>query len=363
MPRPILARISQTAFAHNLGVARQHAGPARVWAVIKANGYGHGLVRAARAMAAADGYALLDLADAVRLRDADIEQPILLLEGFFSFEDIPLVAEHRLTSVIHSIWQVELLEAVANSSAIPAAIPVFVKLNSGLNRLGFSADEFAAAVKRLQACKAVSGITLMTHFADADGSRGVAGQLVVFERESSAFHLPQSVANSAALLRFPELVSKQAGDWVRPGIMLYGCSPFADKSAADLGLKPVMTLTSEVIGVQQLEAGDEVGYGGTWRAERPTRLGVVACGYADGYPRHAPSGSPVLVDGKPVQTLGRVSMDMLAVDLTAHPDLGVGAPVTLWGEGLSADVVAQHACTVSYELLCALAPRVPIVDV
>jgi alanine racemase len=366
VPRPILARISQAALAHNLAVARRYAGEAKVWAVVKANAYGHGLARAARGLAQADGFALLDLAEAVRLREAGVEQPILLLEGFFGYDDLPLFTEHRLTSVVHAMWQVELLEAVAASRALPLALPVLVKLNSGLNRLGFSPAQLRGAISRLQACAAVSSVTLMTHFADADGSRGIAAQLEAFHAASAGLQLPVSMANSAALLRFPEQVATQAGHaetWVRPGIMLYGCSPFADKSAAELGLKPAMTLTSEVIGLQELKAGDEVGYSGTFRAPASMRIGVVACGYADGYPRHAPTGTPVLVAGKPAATVGRVSMDMLTIDLTPYPDLGIGAPVTLWGEGLSADVVANHAGTVGYELLCALAARVPVVDV
>jgi alanine racemase len=326
--------------------------------VVKANAYGHGLLRAAAAFADADGYALLDLNEAVRLREAGYPHPILLLEGFFGFEDLPLLGEYRLTPVIHSMWQVELLEA----SVLPVAVPVLVKLNSGLNRLGFDAQQFRQAVTRLRACRAVAAVTLMTHFADADGVRGIAAQVERFHAASSGFRLPVSMANSAALLRFPETWSGDPDAWVRPGIMLYGCSPFADKSAAELGLLPAMTLTSEIIAVQQIGAGDEVGYGGTFKAEGPVRVGIVGCGYADGYPRHAVSGAPVLVGGKPAVTVGRVSMDMIAVDLSAHPDAGIGAPVTLWGAGLEADVVARHAGTVGYELLCALAPRVPVIE-
>lgn len=326
--------------------------------MLKANAYGHGLLRAAAALTEADGYALLDLADAVRLREAGYAQPILLLEGFFGYDDLPLLGEYRLTSVIHSLWQVEMLEV----AALPHALPVLVKLNSGLNRLGFDASEFRAAVARLQACHAVSGVTLMTHFADADGNRGIAGQLERFHAAADGYTLPVSMANSAALLRFPEQWSKDPDAWVRPGIMLYGCSPFADKSAASFGLRPVMTLSSEIIAVQQLKAGDEVGYGGTYSATEPMRIGIVACGYADGYPRHSASGAPVLVEGMPTVSVGRVSMDMIAVDLTAYPDFGVGTPVTLWGDGLDVDVVARHAGTVGYELLCALAQRVPVID-
>jgi alanine racemase len=358
VPRPIKARISQAALAHNLAVARQHAGRARVWAVVKANAYGHGLLRAAPALAGADGYALLDIDEAIRLRDAGFDHPILLLEGFFDYTDLLQLAAYRLTTVVHSLWQVEMLEA----AALPVALPVVVKLNSGLNRLGFEKKDFRNAVMRLQACRAVSGIALMTHFADADGTRGIAGQMERFRAATEGFNLPVSVCNSAALLRFPEVSSSDPDAWVRPGIMLYGCSPFADRSAAELGLKPAMTLTSEIIGVQHLKAGDEVGYGGTFKAEQDMRVGVIACGYADGYPRHAASGAPVLVAGRLTKSVGRVSMDMIAVDISSWPDLGVGAPVTLWGEGLDADVVGRHAGTVGYELLCALAPRVPVIE-
>jgi alanine racemase len=352
--RPIRAFVSRPALEHNLGVARRHAGDARVWAVVKANAYGHGLLRAARAFDSADGFALLDLDEAAKLRDAGHEKPILLLEGFFGYDDLLLVAEYRLTPAIHSLWQVELLEA----ADLPMTIPVFVKLNTGMNRLGFTPEQFTQAIGRLKRCRAVSGITLMTHFADADGKRGVAGQLERFRAASGGLDFPVCVANSAALLRYPET----ACDWVRPGIMLYGCSPFADVTAETLGLTPAMTLSSEIIAVRDLQTGDEVGYGGTFRAARPMRVGVVACGYADGYPRHAPSGTPVLIAGKRAATVGRVSMDMLTVDLSAHGDFGVGTRVTLWGNGLSADEVARHAGTVSYELLCALAQRVPVIE-
>jgi len=223
-----------------------------------------------------------------------------------------------------------------------------------MNRLGFAEGEFRAALERLERC--AGEITLMTHFADADGKRGVRWQLERFEAATAGTGHSRSLANSAAVLRYPEA---HAG-WVRPGIMLYGCSPFADENAERLGLKPVMTLASELIAVRSLSAGDSVGYGCTFAASGPMRIGVVACGYADGYPRHAPTGTPVLVCGKRARTVGRVAMDMLFADLTGIPEAAVGSPVTLWGEGLSADEVAASAGTVSYELLCALSPRVPV---
>jgi len=354
MPRPIRATFDTGALRNNLALARARAPDSRVWAVVKANAYGHGLLRVVEALASADGFALLDLEDAVRLRDAGVRKPILLLEGFFSLDDLAVVVEHGLSVVIHSEEQVDLLVA----AGFPTRIPLHLKLDTGMHRLGFSPESFAIALERLQASRMAGEITLMTHFADADGERGVREQLERFTTATRALGLPRSLANSAALLRFPETHA----DWVRPGIMLYGCSPFPDESAENLGLQPVMTLTSELLAVRELAKGDRVGYGGTFVAPKRMRIGVVACGYADGYPRHAPDGTPVLVAGRRARTAGRVSMDMLTVDLTGIPEAAAGSPVTLWGEGLSADEVAAAAGTISYELLCRLAARVPQSD-
>ena len=322
---------------------------------MKANAYGHGLLRAAQAMAAADGFAILDFVDALRLRNSGVEKPILMIEGFFKPEDIELVSRHRLTPVIHNIEQIEMLEKTP-----PAGVmDVYLKVNSGMNRLGFAVDNVRLAWNALEANPRVGSITLMTHFADADGESGIAAQLQWFNELTQPFEAPRSLANSAALLRFPE---EARADWVRPGIMLYGCSPFTFKSAEELGLKPAMTLTSELVGVQHLQAGERVGYGMTYEAGQEMTIGVVACGYADGYPRHAPSGTPVLVAGQRTVTVGRVSMDLICVDISNIEEAYVGTPVTLWGEGLPCDEVAASAGTVSYELLCALAPRVPVVD-
>ena len=356
MPRPIRATISGAALAHNLGVARRHAGDARIWAVLKANAYGHGLLRAAQAMGGADGFAILDFVDALRLRNAGVDKPILMLEGFFKPEDIALLPKHRLTAVVHNIEQVEMLE----KTPIEGKVDIYLKVNSGMNRLGFTVDNLRLAWNALEAHPAVESVTLMTHFADADGEGGVAAQLQWFKELTQPFDAPCSMANSAALLRYP---AETRADWARPGIMLYGCSPFGFKSAEDIGLKPAMTLASEIIGVQHLQPGERVGYGQTYEAGQEMTIGVVACGYADGYPRHAPTGTPVLVAGQRAHTVGRVSMDMLCVDISDIPEAYVGTPVTLWGEGLSCDEVAQAAGTVSYELLCALAPRVPVLDV
>ncbi|MBI3222206.1 MAG: alanine racemase [Nitrosomonadales bacterium] len=349
MSRPIQAHIDPSALEHNLQMVRRVTA-ARVMAVIKANGYGHGLLRVAEALSAAEGFALLDIQDALRLREAGYRQTILLLEGVFDADDMVLAAQHDLTCVLHSAWQIELLDAC------PRALDVWLKINTGMNRLGFAPQQVAQVMERLRRHRAVRDITLMTHFANADEARGVADPLALFNAVAAPYRLPRSLGNSAALLRY----SQTHGDWVRPGIMLYGASPFADTSAKQLGLRPAMTLSSRIIATQQLRAGDEVGYGALFRAGHDMRIGIVACGYADGYPRHAPNGTPVSVDGQSTSTLGRVSMDMLYVDLTAIPDADVGSKVVLWGEGLPIEQVANAAGTISYELMCALTARVPV---
>lgn len=358
MPRPIQARIDLAALRHNYLVAKLAARPAKAWAVVKADAYGHGLLRAARALAdVVDGFALLDLEAAVTLRDAGFEQPILLLEGFFEAGDIPVCARYGLIPSVHRIEQLQMIRAAALSQPLP----IYLKLNTGMNRLGFTLAQLPAVRRELAASPAFGALTLMAHFAEADGERGVAWQLETFDAMRALWPAGTAVslANSAAILRHPQT----AHDWVRPGIMLYGGSPFADASAASFGLKPVMTLSSRILAVQQVAVGERVGYGGAFVAQRPTRVGIVACGYADGYPRHAPSGTPILVGAQRSATLGRVSMDMLACDLTELPEVGVDSPVVLWGEGLPADEVAAAAGTISYELFCALARRVPVVEV
>ena len=350
--RPIRVRIDSAALRHNLGAARRRAARSRICAVVKANAYGHGLARAARAFAAAEGLALIELEAALELRRAGERRPIMLLQGFFSPEELEPIAAHGLTTVVHNPEQLAMLE----EARLPGRIAVVAKLNTGMNRLGFPVEDLSGVLDRLRNCPGVGAVALMTHFADADGKRGVRWQLERFEAATTGVDLPRSLANSAALLRYPE----SHKDWVRPGIMLYGCSPFPDESAEALGLKPAMTLASELIAVRDLRPGDSVGYGGTYTASGPMRIGIVACGYADGYPRHAPTGTPILVCGRRTRTLGRVAMDVLFADLTGIPEAAVGSPATLWGEGLSADEVAASAGTVSYELLCALTPRVPV---
>jgi alanine racemase len=351
MPRPIHAHIDLDALKNNLRTA-QRLTSSRIMAVIKANAYGHGLLPVAGALAEAEGVALLDVHDAAQLREAGSRQTILLLEGFFSLEDLQLIAEYDLATVIHNEQQLASLDAYPRRGTLQ----VWLKINSGMNRLGFFPEEIPAVMERLKSHPAVRNVTLMTHFSHADEAAGVVTQLDRFNKLASGYHTARSMANSAAFLRYPAT----HGDWVRPGIMLYGASPFADTSAQQIGLKPVMTLSSQIISIRDIKAGETVGYAGLFRAERATRIGVVACGYADGYPRHAPSGTPLLVNGQRTGTIGRVSMDMLGVDLSNVAGAQIGSRVVLWGDGMPVEEVAQAAGTVSYELLCAVTARVPL---
>ncbi len=365
MPRPIEALIHSEALAHNLRRARQCAPDAKVWAVVKANAYGHGIERAYPGLQGADGFALLDLAEAQRIRELGWRGPILLLEGCFEARDLELCSRLNLWHTIHHESQIDWL--AIHKTTWPHQ--VFLKMNSGMNRLGFTPAAFRHAWRRLSGLTQVDGITLMTHLSDADGdvttSRGVADQMAVFEETVHDLPGERSISNSASTLRFAPERPEMRGDWVRPGIMLYGSSPnYPSNSIADWGLQPAMSLRSKLIAVQQLQPGHSVGYGSLYRAEREMRIGVVACGYGDGYPRSAPLGTPVLVDGVRTQLVGRVSMDMITVDLTPVPQAEVGSEVTLWGRGpqgslLPIDEVAQPSGTIGYELMCALALRVP----
>ncbi|TFH12535.1 MAG: alanine racemase [Nitrosomonadales bacterium] len=355
MSRPIHALIDLSALEHNLTVVRRYAPRSRVMAVIKADAYGHGLLRAAEAFKSADGFAILELDAAIRLREAGYRQTILLIEGFFSTSELALFEHYRFCTVIHHSEQLEMLSTCKR----PRGLDVFLKLNTGMNRLGFTPEQFPAAIESLKSNSAVGKITLMTHFACADepkGGKGVSEQLQCFNAVTAGWNLPRSLANSAAILRHPETHA----DWVRPGIMLYGASPFSGTAAGELDLCPAMTVSSRIIAVQNLHSGDEVGYGLTFRADHPMRVGIVAGGYADGYPRHAPIGTPVLVNGERTHIIGRVSMDMLHVDLSGIESARVGSPVILWGKGIPVDEVAQSAGTIGYELLSSLAARIRI---
>jgi alanine racemase len=352
MARPTFAQINLAALAANVDKVREQAPRAQVLAVVKADAYGHGLTRVLPALAAADGLAMLELDAALRAREQRYSRRILLLEGFFEARELAEIAGARIAVVVHHLEQVAMLER----AVLARPLEVFVKVNTGMNRLGLAPGDVAPACERLSRAPAVAALRLMTHFARADEDDGLADALATFESACRNLPYPRSLANSAGVFRFGEV----GGDIVRPGIMLYGATPFAYRSAGSLGLQPVMTLRSQLIAVRELAANDSVGYGAAYTAARPHRLGVVACGYADGYPRHAPNGTPVLVCGRKVRIAGRVSMDMITVDLTDVPEAQVGSPVVLWGEGLPVDDVAAAAGTVGYELLCALAPRVPV---
>jgi len=361
VPRPIEALIHTRALAHNLQRARQAAPDARVWAVVKADAYGHGIERAYEGLRGADGFALLDLAEAERVRALGWRGPVLLLEGVFEARDLELCSRLNLWHVVHCDAQIAWL--AAHKTQAPQR--VFLKMNSGMNRLGFRAEALRAAWARLNALPQVDEISLMTHFSDADTAAGIAQPLADFEAATRDLPGERSLSNSAATLRH-DGDARVAADWVRPGIMLYGSAPdHPEHDIAHWRLQPTMTLRSRLIGLQALQPGDAVGYGSAFRADAPMRLGVVACGYADGYPRLCPSGTPVLVDGVRTRTVGRVSMDMITVDLEPVPAAGLGSEVTLWGEGpggarLPIDEVARCAGTLGYELMCALARRVPV---
>ena len=360
MPRPIEALIHRHALAHNLACARAAAPDARLFAVVKANAYGHGIERVYEALRGADGFALLDLAEAERVRALGWRGPVLLLEGVFEPRDLELVSRLELWHAVHCTQQIDWL--AAHKTERPQR--VFLKMNSGMNRLGFAPAAYRSAWARLNALPQVGEVSLMTHFSDADGARGIAHQLAAFEDAARDLPGERSLANSAAILR--HRIPAVAGDWVRAGILVYGSAPdFPAHDIGHWGLQPTMTLRSRIIGVQQLEPGDTVGYGSSFTASTRMRIGVVACGYADGYPRHCSTDTPVLVDGVVSGTVGRVSMDMLAVDLGPVPAAGPGSEVTLWGEGprgtrLPIDDVARAAGTIGYELMCALAARVPV---
>jgi alanine racemase len=361
MARPIQALIHTQALRDNLAGLRQTSRDARVWAVVKADAYGHGLQRVFEGLRATDGFAVLDLQEAQILRDLGWRGPVLLLEGVFEQRDLELCSRLDLWHVVHHEAQIDML----SRHKTQLAQRVYLKMNTGMNRLGFAPARFRSAWVRLNALPQVDEISLMTHFAHADDAQGVDAQLQMFKDISHDLPGERSLANSAAVLRHgsaPEVTA----DWVRPGIALYGSAPDHPlHDAAHWGLRPAMSLRSQVIATQDLKVGDEVGYGGVFKAPRDMRIAVVACGYADGYPRHAPTGTPVLIDGQPCTTVGRVSMDMLCVDLTPVPQAGIGAAATLWGQAstgevLSIDEVAAAAGTVGYELMCALAPRVPV---
>jgi len=354
MSRAARAVVDLAALRHNLQQVRRAAPRQQVIAVIKADAYGHGLLPVARALSDAEVFGVACIEEALRLREAGIDKPILLLEGFFHADELPLIQHHQLQIVVHGEHQLAMLESLPVQTA---AIPAWLKLDTGMHRLGFSPDALVAAWRRLHACPAVAPVLgLMTHLANADDSnddttRQQLARLAALRPDPA---VAVSIANSAGILAWPD----SHGDAVRPGIMLYGVSPMLNETGRQRDLRPVMSLRSELISIRQCKKGDAVGYGGSWLCPEDMPVGVAAMGYGDGYPRHAPSGTPVLVNGRRAALIGRVSMDMICIDLRTQPAAAIGDPVTLWGDELPAEEIAGCASTIAYELFCGVTSRV-----
>lgn len=352
--RPLKVFVDQASLRHNFAIVKQLAPKSKIMSVVKANGYGHGLINVAQGLSESDGFAVLNLNEAIDLREHGFEQDILLLEGAFESYEISIAAKMRFNLVVHNLHQLQMIEKLK----LNHPIDIHFKINTGMNRLGFNPKEAKDILKSMKKTSYFKSITLMTHFATADESRGVDWQFDVFNDIANDFDFSRSVANSASIINFKNTHL----DWVRPGIMLYGASPIVGQKSSALNLKPAMYLKSKIIALQNLSKDDSVGYGETFKAKNDMRIAVVACGYADGYPRHAPSGTPVYVEGKKTSTVGRVSMDMLYIDVTDIPHASISSDVELWGENIPVDDVAEKAGTVGYELLCAMSAskRVPI---
>lgn len=359
MPRPITAAIHMGALRHNLQVMREAAKGRTLWAVVKANAYGHGLLRAARAFERADGLALIDLCDAQKLRENGWKKRILLLEGFFDETDIALLEKYDIETIVHNRHMIDMLKAHAPYSSLK----VHIKINSGMNRLGFQPTEESAVSEELKAIEGVRVMGAVTHFANAEPTYGTEKPATVsiqLSRMGQMNAKPEHLcmANSAATLWHSEV----QGDAVRAGVALYGASPDSHYTSEDLGIIPAMTLSAKILAIQNVPAGEAIGYGSRFVTERDSRIAVVACGYADGYPRSTPDGTPTYVEGKIAPIAGAISMDMLTIDVTDIPEAKLGSVVELWGKHISVNEVAARCGTIGYELMCAIALRVPIVE-
>jgi alanine racemase len=366
MTSPAYAVVNLDALQHNLQIVRKYAPNAKIMPVIKANAYGHGMLRIASALQSADAFAVARVDEGVRLRKAGIKNKITVLEGFSSINELEAILAYRLDTVVHSFTQLNMFEARAELNTCS----IWLKLDTGMNRLGFKPTEFASAYHRLKCCPLIKGqINLMTHLANADDKQDTTtiNQITLFNQtvatllEEQQFNAERSacnIANSAGILAWPESLA----EWVRPGIMLYGISPFPEHTGEHWQLKPVMGLYSRLIAVKALDKGDKVGYSGTWTCTKPTRLGIIAIGYGDGYPRYAKEGTPILVNGLRVPLIGRVSMDMITVDLENQPLAKPGDSVTLWGDGLAIEDIAICADTIPYTLICGITQRVRIIE-
>ena len=356
MSRPAQITIDLSALRHNYQQVKLHAPKARVIAMVKSNGYGHGITGVSQALPFADAFGVACIEEGLLLRAAKVKNPIVLMEGLFETSELDQAAEHNFTLVIHHMSQVEMLEKYQHASPFS----VWLKIDTGMHRLGFSPEEGIIDYSRLMLCPAVKKpIGLMTHFAEADSQERTytLKQIELFDKITSTLAGPKSLANSAGIIAWPSA----HGDWVRPGIMLYGVSPFTGHRGAEHNLQPVMSLGSKLISIHRVSKGERVGYGGTWETPEDMVVGIVGIGYGDGYPWRAKNGIPVLVNGRPCPLVGQIAMDMLAVDLRTQPDANVGDPVLLWGPGLPVELIAEQSGTSPYELLTRITQRVRVV--
>lgn len=355
MSRPTQIQVDLTALQHNLFYVKNLAPKCRIISMLKANGYGHGLMWSAKGLFQTDAFGVVCLEEAVLIRQAGLKNNIVLVEGFFQSSELSAISYLNCEMVVHSYYQLEILEAIHSRSLKP--IKVWLKINTGMNRLGFSVEEFSEVYERLQKCQIIQKpIHFMTHFAESDEPNKPTTQKQIQLFRSLIKDLPGevSMANSGAILAFPET---RVG-WIRPGIMLYGVSPFLNKTGKDLGLRPAMRFSSKVIAVRQQKKGDAIGYGGTFVCPEDMLIGIVPVGYGDGYPRQAGNGTPVLVNEHICPLIGRVAMDVIAVDLRPFPQAQVNDSVLLWGEELPVETIATFAKTIPYELLCGISRRV-----
>lgn len=351
------AEINLDAARHNLLKVKLYAPHSKIMAVIKANAYGHGLARMANALSDADAFAVARVDEGVSLRQAGITQRLAVLQGFSDAEELQQIIDNQLETIVHAHHQVDLIEAWQGKDALT----VWLKIDTGMNRLGFKINDIGAAYQRLSKCKITSSpINLITHLATSDDKTNdfTAQQIVLFNDVVESYKGERSIANSAGLIAWEHAIT----DWVRPGIMLYGISPFSDSTGVKLGLEPAMSLYSKLIAVKSVAKGEYVGYGNSWHCDKATTIGIVAIGYGDGYPRHAKPGTPVLVNGQRVPLIGRVSMDTITVDLATQPDAKPGDKTTLWGNGLPVEEIAYFADTIPYTLVCGVTQRVQFVE-
>jgi alanine racemase len=353
MTRPTYMTIDLDALRNNLTRVRDYVKDCSVIAMVKANAYGHGIERVGQALSMTDAFGVASLDEGIRLREAGITKPIVLMEGVFYFDELLIAAQHQFTLVVHHLPHIEMLE---KCEAYKTSFSVWLKINTGMHRLGIQPTEINACHQRLTRASAVKKpIGLMTHFAEADAmySTTTLSQCELFNKITYDIKGPRSLANSAGIIAYPNT----HGDWVRPGLMLYGASPFSGKTGLDYHLRPVMTLWARLIAITSVQRGSKVGYGGTWIAPEDMSIGVVSIGYGDGYPQFAQPGTPILVNGVECPLVGRVSMDMLTVDLRQQPQANIGDPVVLWGKGLPVERIAEYSRTSAWEILTRMTPR------